>query len=257
MQKLTVDLPNALVTVVDDDGQTATYPLASAEGFEALSEAWLRGAWDVKYVYAFSWLGRPVIQLPEDLLRMQELVFEVKPDVILETGIAHGGSLIFYSSLCRAMDKGRVIGVDIEIRPHNRKALEQHPLIDRVTMVEGGSVEPAIVGHVKSLIKPGEQVLLVLDSSHLRDHVRGELEAYAPLVQPGSYVVVFDGIMERLVGAPRSKLDWGWNNPKQAAEQFVMANPQFEIVEPPFPFNEGLVRRRITHAISGILKRVR
>ena len=256
MDRITIDLRSAQVTV-EDAGRSATHALATPEAFAAVSEAWLRAAWDAKYVYSFTWLGRPIIQLPEDMFRLQELVAEVKPDVILETGIAHGGSLIFYSSLCRALDKGRVIGVDVEIRPHNRRALEAHPLLDRVTMVEGSSIDPKIVLRVRELIRPEEQVLLVLDSCHTKEHVLAELAAYAPLVKPGSYVVVMDGIMERLVGAPRSKPDWDWNNPKQAAAEFVKAHPEFAIVEPPFAFNEGVVRTRITHAIGGILKRLR
>jgi cephalosporin hydroxylase len=256
VDKITIDLRSAQVTV-EDAGRSVTHALATPEAFEAVSEAWLRAAWDAKYVYSFTWLGRPIIQLPEDMFRMQELVFEVKPDVVLETGIAHGGSLIFYSSLCRALNKGRVIGVDIEIRPHNRKALEQHPLLDRVTMVEGSSIDPKTVQRVRELIRPDEQVFLVLDSCHTKEHVLAELAAYAPLVKPGSYVIVMDGIMARLVGAPRSQPDWEWNNPKQAAAEFVKAHPEFAVVDPPFAFNEGMVRTRITHAIGGILKRIK
>jgi cephalosporin hydroxylase len=255
MDRISIDMKSAQVTV-EDGGKTETHPLASAEGFEAVSRAWMRASWDAKYMYSLTWMGRPIIQLPEDMVRVQELVYEVKPDVILETGVAHGGSLIFYSSLCKAMDKGRVIGVDIEIRPHNRQAIEKHPLVDRITLVEGNSIDPTNVTKVKSLIKPNEQVLLILDSCHDKSHVLGELAAYAPLVKPGSYVVVMDGIMEWMVGAPRSKPDWDRNNPKQAAAEFVRSHPEFAIVDPPFPFNEGVVKSRITHAIGGILKRI-
>jgi len=256
IQKLTVDLQKAQVIVEDGGGATA-HPLGSTEGFDALSQVWLRAAWDAKYVYSFTWFGRPVIQLPEDLIRIQELMYEVKPDVIVETGVAHGGSLIFYASLCKAMDKGRVIGIDIEIRPHNRQALAEHPLIDRISLVEGSSIDPGVVQKVKSQIQPHEQVMLVLDACHTKEHVLAELAAYAPLVKPGSYIFVMDGIMERMVGAPRSQPDWNWNNPKQAAQQFAKEHPEFVVCDPPFRFNEGVVQHRITHALGGILKRVR
>lgn len=256
MQKLTVDMAKAQI-VVERDGETVTYAFASDEGFDALSQVWLRAAWDTKYVYSFTWMDRPVIQLPEDLIRIQELIYKVKPDVLVETGVAHGGSLVYYASLFKAMDKGRVIGIDIEIRQHNRKAIEEHPLFDRIQLVEGSSTSPVVINKVKSLIQPHEQAIVVLDACHTKEHVLAELEAYAPLVKPGSYIFVMDGIMERMVGAPRSQPDWNWNNPKHAARQFAENHPEFEVCDPPFQFNEGVVRHRITHALGGILKRIR
>jgi len=201
MKHLEIDLEKSSIIV---DGNE-TLPLASAEAFRAISRAWLRAGWDTKYVYGFTWMGRPIIQLPDDMFRIQELIYTVKPDVIVETGIAHGGSLIFYASLFKAMGQGRVIGVDIEIRPHNRKAVEVHELFDRITLIEGSSIEPAIVDQVKSLLKPGEKVLVVLDSNHTREHVLAELKAYGELVPPSSYILACDGIMGDLVGAPRSQ----------------------------------------------------
>src|SRR5690606_19131155 len=147
---------------------------------------------DNKYVYGFSWMGRPIIQLPEDMIRIQEVVYRLKPDVIVETGVAHGGSLIFYASLCKAMERGRVIGIDIEIRPHNRKAIEAHELAGFITLVEGSSTDPAIVQEVKSLVAPGETAIVILDSNHSKQHVLDELEAYADLVSVGSYIVACD-----------------------------------------------------------------
>ena len=132
----TVDDERAEVIVRDGDRETR-FPLASAEGFAAVSSAWLRAGWDAKYVYSFTWLGRPIIQLPEDMFRLQEIIYRLKPDVIVETGIAHGGSLVFYAGLCKLIGRGRVIGIDLEIRPHNRAAVEQHALADMITMVEG------------------------------------------------------------------------------------------------------------------------
>ena len=181
----------------------------------------------------------------------------MKPDVIVETGIAHGGSLIFSASLCKAMDKGRVIGVDIDIRPHNRAAIEAHELFSYITMIEGSSIDPAVVEQVKSLIEPDECVLVALDSNHTKDHVVAELEAYAPMVSVGSYILAADGVMEQLAGAPRSESDWGWNNPKAAAEAFVADNSDFAIEEPEFPFNEGAVTDRVTYWPSGFIRRIK
>ncbi len=189
--KLILDTEAKTLTM-DDAGQTKVLDLYSKAAFEAISREWVRVGWNQKYQYTFSWMGRPVIQLPDDMIRMQEAIFQIKPDVIIETGVAHGGSLIFYSSLCKAMEKGRVIGIDIEIRLHNRAAIEAHPLSDRITLIEGSSTAPEIVAQVKSLVKPGETVLVILDSNHSYAHVADELEAYADLVTPGSYIVATD-----------------------------------------------------------------
>lgn len=250
-----VDLERGTVMLDGADGD-ATYALATAEGFNAVSRAWLRAGWDAKYVYSFTWMGRPVIQLPDDLLRIQEVVYAVKPDVIVEAGVAHGGSLVFYATLCKALERGRVIGVDIEIRPHNRKAIEEHFLFPYITLIEGSSIAEDIVGRVRGEIRPGETVLVMLDSKHTKDHVRGELEAYSPLVTPGSYIVVADGILEWLGNAPRTQPDWSWNNPRAAALEFVAAHPQFVIQEPPFPFNEGTTRDRVTYWPDAFIRRI-
>lgn len=254
---ISIDLKNGIV-IDDHDNEhfPTTYSLDTPEAFELVSKMWLRVGWDTKYIYSFSWLGRPIIQLPDDMIRIQELVFQVKPDVIIETGIAHGGSLVFYASLCKAMDKGRVIGVDIEIRSHNRKAIEAHFLIPYITMIEGSSVDRDIVQQVHALVKPGETVMIMLDSNHTKAHVLEELNAYAPLITPGSYIVAMDGIMQDVIGAPRTKLDWDWNNPQQAALEFVSKNPQFEIVEPPFLFNEGVTRQRVTYWPNALIRRI-
>jgi cephalosporin hydroxylase len=208
-------------------------------------------------VYSFSWLGRPIIQLPEDMIRLQEVIYRVKPDVIIETGVAHGGSLIFYASLMRAIGKGRVIGVDIEIRPHNRKAVEEHELAPYITLIEGSSIAPAVVERVRTKVLPGKTALVVLDSNHTKAHVLGELEAYSPLVTVGSYIVACDGIMAQVAGAPRTAADWTWNNPSAAAQEFASRHPEFVVEEPTFPFNEGVVRDRVTYWPSAFLKRVR
>lgn len=243
--------------VVRDDGKESRFAMASAEAFAAVSRAWLRAGWDAKYVYSFTWLGRPVIQLPEDLIRVQEVVYRVRPDVLIETGVAHGGSLIFYASLFKAIGKGRVIGVDVEIRPHNRAALESHELFPLITLVEGSSVDPATVEKVRGLLATGERAMIMLDSNHTRDHVLAELKAYAPLVGVGSYIVATDGIMQDLARAPRTRPDWVWNNPRSAVSAFLTENVDFVCEEPTFPFNEGSVDRRVTYWPEAFVKRIR
>ena len=250
-----IDMENSIVIVEDEKG-SHQYSIATPEAFSILSKAWLRCGWDNKYVYSFTWLGRPMIQLPEDMIRLQEVIYTVKPDVMIETGVAHGGGLVFYASLCKLMGKGRVIGVDIEIRPHNRKAIESHPLFSYITLIEGSSVDAKIVDKVRSLIHDRETAMVFLDSCHTKEHVLKELEAYAPLVAKGSYIVAMDGIMEELGSAPRTQADWVWNNPKQAALEFVKKNEDFRIEEPEFLFNEGSISDRVTYWPSAFIRRV-
>ncbi len=253
---LTIDERGGRVILDGADGVRQEHALDTPEAFEAVSAAWLRCGWDVKYVYGFSWMGRPVIQLPEDMIRIQEIVWRLRPDVIVETGVAHGGSLVFYASLFAAMGHGRAIGVDIEIRPHNRAAIEQHALAGYISLIEGGSTDPATVAEVYAALKPGEQVLVILDAKHTRAHVEAELELYAPLIRPGGYIVACDGIMASLAGAPRSAPDWEWNNPIGAADAFLARHAEFVLEEPAFPFNEGKVRQRVTYWPKAFLRRV-
>jgi cephalosporin hydroxylase len=241
--------------VVTKDG--TNFPIGSPEAFKIISDVWLRSGWDAKYVYSFSWMGRPVIQLPDDMIRIQEVIFNIQPDLIIETGVAHGGSLIFYASLCKAMEKGRIIGVDIEIRPHNRKAIEEHFLYPYIDLIEGSSVDGKVVKAVEEFIQPGDTVLVLLDSNHSYTHVLNELRAYSPMVSVGSYIVATDGIMEFVVGAPRTNPDWLTNNPKKAAEDFVKENKNFIIEEPEFPFNEGVITERVTYWPSAFIKRIK
>lgn len=246
-----------LVTVRATDGSETSYPFQTPEAFEAISNAWLRVGWDTKHVYSFSWFGRPIIQLPDDMIRLQEVIWEHKPDVIVETGVAHGGSLVFYASLFKAMGKGRVVGVEIELRPHNRKAISEHPLADMITIVDGSSIAQETVDKVKALIKPGEKVMVILDSNHKKPHVLEELRLYGPLVTPGCYIIACDGIMEQVAGGPRTAPDWPESNPKQAALSFVAENRDFVIEEPVWPFNEGVLKERVTYWPKAYIKRVR
>lgn len=244
--RITIDTESSQVEIVEN-GVKKNLSFDCPEAFRYVSQAWLRIGWDLKYVYSFTWMGRPIIQLPEDMLRMQEAIYRIRPDVIIETGIAHGGSLIFYASLCKAMGKGRVIGIDIDIRSHNRAAIEAHELYPYVTLIEGSSIDSAVVGLVKSMVQADDAVLVILDSNHSKDHVLGELEAYGPLVTQGSYIVATDGIMKDLVGAPRSQSDWDWNNPCEAAKEFTGRHPEFRIENPLKLFNEGGVMDEVTY----------
>ena len=186
--------------------------LYSGEGFGVVKELWLKVGWNQKYNYTFTWFGVPVIQLPDDMLRYQEVVFAVQPDVIIETGIAHGGSLVFSASLCKLIGRGRVIGIDIDLRPHNRVRLESHPLKNLITLIEGSSVSGDIVEGVKQHVRAGEKVLVALDSNHSYAHVSAELAAYAPLVTPGSYIIATDGLMRDLTDVPRGEPAWDLDN---------------------------------------------
>ena len=251
-----IDEKNHVVIVEDESGERR-FPMESREAFEAVSGAWLRVGWDTKYVYSFTWMGRPIIQLPDDMISLQEVFYTLKPDVIIETGIAHGGSLIFYASIFEAMGKGRVIGVDIEIRSHNREAIEAHEMNKHITMFEGSSVDPAIVSQVAGALRPeDETVLVLLDSNHLKDHVAAELEAYSQFVTNGSGIVACDGIMGQVVGAPRTSPDWEWNNPTVAAQEFVANNANFTLEEPAWAFIEGAVKERVTYWPGAYVKRI-
>jgi len=251
-----IDVEKNLVIVEDEKG-SISYAIGTPEAFAVITQAWLRSGWDNKYVYSFSWLGRPIIQLPEDMIRIQEVIYTIKPDVIIETGVAHGGSIIYYASLCKLMGRGRVIGIDIEIRPANRKAIKEHELFEYITLIEGNSVDEQLIRRVKSLVKPGEKVMVLLDSNHSKEHVLAELNVYADLVSEDSYIVVTDGIMERLPGAMHSSDDWSWNNPKAAAEEFVKNRPDFIIEEPKFLFNESNITERVTYWPDSFLRRIK
>jgi len=248
--KIGIDTTNH---TLDVDGKTIA--LYSDEAFRVLSDMWVKVGWNQKYSYTFSWLGVPIIQLPEDMVRFQEVVTRLRPDVIIETGVAHGGSAIFSASLCRLLGKGRVIAIDIEIRPHNRQKLEQHPLIDHITLIEGSSTAPVVAQRVRAAVKPGESVLVVLDSNHSYAHVMGELETYAPLVTPGSYIVATDGVMRDLTDVPRGDPAWERDNPSAAAQDFAARHPEFVIDEPAWRFNESSLKGNVTHWPNAWLRR--
>lgn len=209
----------------------AKFGASSLEALHSLSLQWIVESSRRRYSYHFTWLGRPIIQFPQDIIAMQEIIWHVRPELIIETGIAHGGSLVFYASMLELLGgDGRVLGIDIDIRPHNRTAIRTHPLAKRITLIEGSSTDPDIVGRVYDLAKGKTPVLVALDSNHTHDHVLRELELYAPLVTKGSYLVVFDTVIEDMPDDFFPDRPWGkGNNPWTAVRAFLETNDRFVI----------------------------
>lgn len=250
---LTIDTNNNILQL--EDG--TELDLFGKEAYETIAELWLKLSWNQKYPYTFTWMGRPIIQHPEDLVRLQEVIYQVKPTVILETGIAHGGSLILSASLLRSMrmDDSRVIGVDIEIRTHNRKAIEEHELSDMITLIEGDAVADTTIAEVSKLIKPEDTVIVILDSNHTYDHVLNELNSYSKFVSIDSYIVSTDGIMRNVADTPLGHPGWVTDNPANAAEDFVACRDDFKIETPKWLFNESNLDKSLTAWPSAWLKR--
>lgn len=228
------------------------------EALATAAKAFTIASIEAKYSYNFSWLGRPVIQYPQDIVAMQELIWRVQPDLIVETGIAHGGSLIFSASMlelnaaCGGPADAFVVGVDIDIRAHNRAAVEAHPMYRRIRMIQGSSVDADVIAQVKSTAVGRKSVLVCLDSNHTHAHVLAELEGYAPLTTVGSYCVVFDTLIEDMPADMYPDRPWGpGDNPKTAMWQYLEKHPEFEIDE---RVDDKLL---VSVAPSGYLKRVR
>jgi len=198
---------------------------------QGLSNIWMRETARYKYSYNFTWLGLPIIQFPQDILAMQEIIWQVKPDLIIETGIAHGGSLIFYASMLELIGgDSHVLGIDIDIRPHNRIEIEKHPMFKCITMIQGSSTDEEVVKQVYDFAKGRGKVLVALDSNHTHAHVLRELELYSPLVTKGSYLVVFDTAIEDMPEDFFPDRPWGrGNNPKTAVWEFLKTNDRFVI----------------------------
>lgn len=220
--------------------------MGADESITALAMSFARDTCKYNYSYNFEFAGRPIIQLPQDMVALQELIWQVKPDLIIETGIAHGGSLILSASMlslldyCDAVEQGtmldptsprrRVLGLDIDIRAHNRAAIEAHPMANRIDMLEGSSIDPDIIAKVQDIARGSERVLVCLDSNHAHEHVLGELEAYAPLVSQGSYCVVFDTLIEDMPADMFPDRPWGpGDSPKTAVWEYLKTHPEFEI----------------------------
>jgi cephalosporin hydroxylase len=253
--KLSIDTERDEIVVADGAGERRAR-MFSPQGFEILSDLWVKTGWQQRYSYAFSWLGRPIIQLPEDLVRVQEVIWTVRPTVIVETGVAHGGSLIFYAGLLKLLGRGRVIGVDLALRPENRQAIESHPLAEGVSLLEGSSVDPTVVAQVRAQITGADTVLVILDSDHSYAHVSAELAAYAGMVTPGSYIVATDGIISAFHDLPGGKPGWAGDNATRAAADFAAGHPEFALGLPPRTFDESQVARTPTYWPGAWLRRV-
>jgi len=253
--------------------------LAADMGLQKRSLEWINQIALHKYTYNFRWLGRPIIQLPQDMIAVQEIVWQVKPDLIIETGIAHGGSLILSASMlalidyCDAVEHGktidpqdtkrRVLGIDIDIRAHNRSAIESHPMSHRIDMIQGSSIDSDIISQVREIAQAHQGVLVCLDSNHTHDHVLAELEAYAPLVSKGSYCIVFDTVIEDMPADSFTDRPWGkGNNPKTALREFfrrLQCEGRKAVDAGPLMFEiDSSIHKKlmITVAPDGYLKRV-
>ena len=205
--------------------------LAGDKDVQALSRIWIREIARHRYAYNFTWLGRPVIQFPQDMMAIQELIWSIKPDVVIETGVAHGGSILFSASMLELVGgEGYVIGIDIDIRKHNRTEIEAHPLSRRVRLIEGSSVDDTVVSQVREMVGEGKKVLVILDSNHTHEHVLRELELFSPFVREGSYLVVYDTLIEDMPVDLVGDRPWGpGNNPKTAVWEFLETNKRFKI----------------------------
>lgn len=254
--KIEINLDKDEIILTKDDAQKKLN-IYSDEGFYYLSELWLKVGWNQKYPYSFSWYGRPIIQAPEDIVRTQEVIYEIQPDVIIETGVAHGGSAVFYASLLKGYGGRCVVAVDIEIRPHNRSAIEEHPLSGMINLIEGSSTDKKTVDMVSKHIQPNDKVLVILDSNHSYEHVKKELSLYKNFVSVGSYIVATDGSMEILHDVPRGDDSWVSDNPSKAAREFDNQHDDFILEQPEWPFNESNLSKNITHWPDAWLRRVK
>jgi cephalosporin hydroxylase len=241
----------------DDEVRSRVAANGSDPALRAAADAFMNESIRAKYSYNFSWLGRPVIQYPQDIVAIQELVWSVQPDLVIETGIARGGSLVFLASMmellaaCGGPADGRVVGVDIDIRAENKVAIERHPLARRITMLQGSSVDESIVAQVRAIAKDHRRVMVILDSNHTHEHVLRELHAYAGLVSVGSYCLVMDTVVEDLAEHTYPDRPWGkGDNPRTAVRAFLEKQAGFEV-------DASLQNKlMVTVAPGGFLRRV-
>ena len=231
------------------EGKDKKVKLYSEEGLDLVSKLWTKLFAQYKLTHIVPWMGIPIIQFPGDVLMMQELIWKVQPDVIIECGIAHGGSLVFYASLFELIGKGKVIGVDVDIRQHNRVAVESHPMFHRIEMIEASSTSPEVIKTLKEKIKDAKKVMVILDSDHSKAHVAKELELYNDLVTPGSYLVAMDGAQGIVWDMPNGKPEHKEDNPLPAIEEFMEGNNDF-VIDPHY------TRLWVTSSPKGYLRKL-
>ena len=253
--KITIDTTEQTLTT-EDGPNRRSHGLYTKESFELLSQEWLRVGWSLRQYFTFSWFGCPVVQLPEDMIRLQEVIYQIKPDVIIETGVYRGGSLMFLATLCKAAERGRVIGIDVKIPGEERGLIESHMLAPLITLIESDSVAPDVVQQVAGQINDSDTVLVILDSSHTKAHVLAELRQYSPFVTAGSYIVATDGVMKDLAAVPGGEPRWATDNPAAAAAEFAASHPEFEAGQPPWLFHDSELTENVTYWPGGWLRRV-
>jgi cephalosporin hydroxylase len=215
----------------EEQKRTAIAAQGSDTTMHALTRSWFHRSAELRYSYNFTWMGVPIVQYPQDIVAIQEIMWRVRPQLVVETGVAHGGSLMLSASLLELIGgDGKVIGVDVDIRKHNRAVIEAHPLAKRITLIEGSSVAPEVVAQVQRLAQGRSPVLVILDSNHTHEHVAAELRLYSPLVTKGSYLLVFDTVIEDMPENAHPDRPWGpGNNPKTAVREFLRGNDRFSI----------------------------
>jgi cephalosporin hydroxylase len=240
--------PESLITLTTDNDAT-TYRLYTDDGFNLLSNLWIKAATERRLMYEASFLDRKIIQFPTDIVAIQELIWKLKPEFIVETGVAHGGSLILSASMLELIGNGTVIGIDIDIKPHNREAIQNHKLAHRVRLIQGSSISPETFAEVRSLVVDGTVVLVILDSNHSETHVLNELLLYSSLVTPNSYIVVHDGAQAWVWDIPSGRPEWRHSHPLGAIEKFLHSNSGFSV-------DHHWTRWNITSSPSGFLQRI-
>jgi cephalosporin hydroxylase len=251
---LTIDNEAGTLTF-NEGGVYREIPLYCSKAYEVISRECVRVGWALGSYYTFSWAGQPMLQLPEDVVRLQEVIYAIQPEVIVETGVCGGGSLLFHATLCEAIGKGRVIGIDIQIPEATRRSVGAQRVAHRISMIEGDSTAAETVAKVRDLVGAANPVMVILDSDHSRAHVLRELDAYAPLVTAGSCVVVEDGVMRDLADVPGGAPEWIEDNPATAAREYAAAHPEFEMRAPEWKFNRGELRNAVTYWPDGWLWR--
>jgi cephalosporin hydroxylase len=224
--------------------------LYSQEGLDLLSNLWIKVAAEFKLMYELTWMGRPIIQFGSDMIMLQQLIWDYKPDYFIETGIAHGGSLIYTASILELIGKGKVIGIDVEIREHNRIAIEAHPMYKRISMIEGSSIDTETIKKLELLLESNKKVIVMLDSNHSTNHVLKEMELYSKYIPVGSYLIVQDGAQKWVADMPRGKKEWIDDNPLTAIDKFLESNKDFIV-------DETWTRLGITSSPGGYLKKIK
>ena len=252
--KITIDTDWGKIAIHEDDGSISFVDFYSKEGFALLNELQIKVGWQIRYPYTASWLGFQLLQIPPDAMRIQEIIYKLRPEIIVETGVAHGGSAIFMASLCKLMGIGHVIGVEKGLIC--REQIEAHPLAEYITLIEGDSVAKETVEQVYRLCNRSERVLVILDSCHSKKHVLAELYAYHQLIRPGLMIIVQDGNMKELADTPRGKPSWFLDNPQKAVTEFITEHPEFVVDQPDLLFDNDGIGRNITYHTNGFLRRI-